>query len=135
MAEKTFQKEIEFLTKTYVQDSDSWEPLPITKTATFKELSAIDKTQHKLHFKILSLTDILGKEEATDKVSIDTDVLYDLTVKTIKTLLVIDDKFTATDKEEFLSDSMALLSFGMWMLTEHTLPFFSKFNGKLKPTQ
>ena len=135
MALETFEKEIEFLKKDYDEKTDTWPVKPIKKTATFKKLSAVDRSQHKLHFKILSLASAFGNDAETDQISIDTDVLYDLTVKSIKTLLVVDDKFTAADKEEFLSDSLALLNFGLWMLTSETIPFFSKFSSKLNTTQ
>ena len=65
--------------------------------------------------------------EESGKMNISSDALYDLTVKSINTLLLIDEKFTSQDKTEFLSDSAAILRFGLWMLSEKLMPFFSNF--------
>lgn len=129
----TFQREITFVSKVSQPSGDGktidWVIAPQTKTATFKELNQLDKTQHKLHFKIISVAESFGQDEE-GKMNISSDGIYDLTVKCINNLLVIDENFTAADKQDFLSDSGAILPFGMWMLTEKLMPFFLKLNLK-----
>jgi hypothetical protein len=129
----TFQREITFVSKVSQPSGDGktidWVITPQTKTANFKELNQLDKTQHKLHFKIISVAESFGQDEE-GKMNISSDGIYDLTVKCINNLLVIDENFTAADKQDFLSDSGAILPFGMWMLTEKLMPFFLKLNLK-----
>lgn len=132
----TFQQPITFLAKVFNEDPavNKWETKEITKIATFRDLDERDKDQHKLHFKILSVVDLggIGDNDGDAKVRIDSDALYDLTVKAINQLLVPDETFTIQDKKEFLSDSGAIFNFGMWLLTNKFLPFFSRFTRKLK---
>lgn len=131
--ENTFQKEIKFISKTF--DGTNHVRSRVSKTATFQELDATVKTQHLLHFKITSLfkptnedTSALMNEEEIKKraVKIDDEVLYEVTVKTINTLLVLDQEFTVSDKNEFLADSGALLAFGNWFLVDKVAPFFQE---------
>lgn len=119
----TFDQEITFISRTIDPESKQWVEGAVTKTASFKELSRTDKTQHKLHFMIMSIFD--SDAEEADKLHLDSDKLYDVTAKFIKTLLVLNDGFTETDKGEFLSDSGALLSFGLKILGEKITPFFA----------
>jgi hypothetical protein len=124
----TFEQEITFMSKDMDPDTKQWIETPVTKTATFKELSRTDKTQHKLHFMLMSI--IESDEESGDKLHIDSDKLYDITTKFIKTLLVINENFTEQNKGEFLSDSGALLSFGLKILGDKITPFFVKLMTK-----
>lgn len=125
-----FQKEITFLSKQPITGEDgnslTWELIETTKIATFKELNQTDKEQHKLHFKIVSLGESFNVTE-DGGTKVNTDTLYDITVKSINSLLVIDQTFTATDKNEFLSDSAAILRFGLFMLEQKFTPFFQRF--------
>lgn len=131
--QQLFQKEISFLSRQAISGADNntieWQDVIVNKVAHFKELKRTDRDQHKLHFKIISLFEMLNvqADEETGKVNISSDALYDLTVKCIKTLLVIDDQFTEADRNDFLSDSGAILQFSMWMLKEKLMPFFSLF--------
>lgn len=135
MAIEIFKKEISYLSKIAKQ-SDApeakggmvWVDEIIKKTATFKELSRTDKDQHKLHFKIISLFQSNGVKDEESTANINSDALYDITVKSIKTLIIIDPEFTEEDKQGFLCDSSAILSFAFYMLKEHFTPFFSKLN-------
>jgi hypothetical protein len=124
MAE-TFQKEITFLSREFDEQSGTWEERPVTKIATFKEFSRTDKEQHKLHFRLIAIYNAETTPEDGGQVTMSSDGLYDLVVKAVKTLLVPDENFNLQDKNEFLNDSGALLSFGLWLLGEKITPFFS----------
>jgi len=125
---ETFEKEITFLSKQLV--NLEWSLVEVSKVATFKELSRVDRNQHKLHFMLISLFTSKAEEGEENKMSIDSDSLYDLTTKAIRTLLVLNDSFTETDKAEFLNDSGAILSFGIWALPEKFTPFLSSLRVK-----
>lgn len=126
-----FEKEISFLSKEFDAGTNLWKEVSLTKTATFKELSRTDKDQHKFHFKIISLFTMSPKEDEGTldnpgmNINLDPDAIYDLTVKGIKTLMVLNTEFTAADKNALLSDSGALFKLGFWLLTEKIAPFFS----------
>lgn len=136
----TFQKEISFLSKQAISKEDGsmeWEMASVTKTALFKELDKTDRDQHKLHFKLTSITGMLDikKDEERDPntLKIDSDVLYDITVKAFKTLVVVDkDSITVEERTEFLNDSSAIFEFGMWFFSNKFLPFFQTFKLNLK---
>ena len=122
----TFEKEIGFLSNVFNSESNEWGLDVVKKTASFNELSRTDKRQHKLHFMMIALFEATpGENGEADKMSLDSDKMYDLTSKAVKTLLIVDEKFTEQDKSEFLNDSGALFTFGMWLLGEHITPFFS----------
>ena len=130
---KTFEKEISFLSKTFNSadngGNNEWEDKLVKKIATFKELSRTAKDQHKLHFKIISLFSDNSKK-GENSISLDTDVVYDLTTIFVEKCLVLNEVFTVQDKEEFLQDSGALFQFGMAILGEKITPFFSVLMGK-----
>jgi hypothetical protein len=125
----TFQKEIEFLSQEFNADTKAWEEVIVKKTATFMELSRTDKSQHKLHFKLVSLFTSRDEEGG---VNIDSDTMYDITVKFFKQMLILDESFTATNKNEFLQDSGAIFAFGMWLIQEKVNPFFLILTGTKK---
>lgn len=136
----TFEKEISFLSKQFNPELNdgvgAFEIVEVKKIAKFKELSRRDHSQHKLHFKIVGIFSASEKEEqgadkGSQKVEINSDAMYDLTVKSINTLLLIDEGFTASDKAEFLEDSGAILMFGMWLMGEKLAPFFSNLTSNL----
>ena len=121
----TFNKEISFISLSFDEANNIWIEKPIIKTATFNELSRRDRKQHKLHFAIVSLfSKSMGEDGAEKKVNLDSDEIYDITVRAVKDLLIVSDQFTATDKNELLSDSGALVEFGFWLITEKIIPFF-----------
>ncbi len=125
--ETTFVKEVTYISRE-VNENNELVDVEVTKEVTFKELSRTDQSQHKLHFKLISLFEGLEKEgDEADKVGISTDTLYDITVKAINILVVPNSNFTDVNKKEFLHDSIALLNFGMWLFKEKFAPFFSKF--------
>ena len=134
MTVEKFQRSITYAQVIPVANTEDvnaidWIEQDVTKTATFKELKKTDVDQHKLHFKIIAIgeSSTIGDD---GRPVINTDAMYDLSVKTIKTLLIPDENFTAEDKKDFLGDSSAILAFGMWMWAEKFNPFFSKFKMK-----
>lgn len=134
MEEATFEKEITFLSKVFNADPqvNAFELIPVTKTVKFKELSRTDRTQHKLHFMLISIftggdaniddTDEPGKGGSFN---INTDKLYDITAKSVRILAITDTTFNDQEKTELLNDGGALFTFGMWLLKEKISPFFS----------
>lgn len=109
-----------------------WVTVSTTKTARFRELDKRDKNQHKLHFMLVA---IFKSGENVNELKVDYDQLYDITVRAVNILLLVDSgvdsihgagSFTEQDKQEFLSDSGALISFGSWFLREKIAPFFPK---------
>lgn len=127
---KTFTKELTWMTYEPGEKPGDVKEVFKTKIATFKELNRTDKTQHKLHFKIMSILQGSKEENSEEnkeekgEININTDVLYDITAKSVKQLLVCDNDFTEMDKNELLNDSIALLEFGGWLLGEKFTPFF-----------
>jgi hypothetical protein len=119
--ENTFSREIEFEMPVFNSETGIHERLNVKKVAYFRELSRMDKTQHKLHFKLISVFE----SNEDERVQVDSDKLYDITVQAIKLLLITDKNFTEQDKTIFLSDSGALFKFGYWFLAEKIAPFFS----------
>lgn len=96
----------------------------VTKTATFRELSRTEASQHKLQFELIGAT--INSKTEDGNVVLNWASLYDITVKSINTLLVITPEFTENDKKRFLNDSKALINFGTWFLGEKLTPFFSQ---------
>ena len=123
---ETYEKEITFLSKQFIENE--WAMIEVSKIATFKELSRVARDQHKLHFMLTSLFNKVEDEDEGFK--IDSDSLYDLTVKAIKTLLILNGDFTESDKAEFLNDSGAILNFALWAVKAKFTPFFSTLNMK-----
>jgi hypothetical protein len=125
---KTFKRKITFLSQTIKEGDEGWNEVPVTKEVTFKELNRTDRDQHKLHFSLISIFKSRG-----DSFNIDSEALYDLVVRFIDTMVVLDDKqFTIQDKEELLNDSGALLDFGLWLMPNKITPFFSNLIPKSK---
>lgn len=121
----TFSKEVTFLSKVFNETNSQWEEKPVTKTATFVELSRTNRKQHKLHFSIVTLFSSSISGEGDDKkVFLDSDQIYDIAVRAIKDLTVVSIEFTETDKNEVLNDSGALFDFGYWLVSEKLIPFF-----------
>ena len=140
---ETFKKEIRFISQVVTQDEEetipSFKSKEITKLVTFLDLVRTDKAHHKLHFAII---DAVGKffpksEDAEElkegervTLEIVPDTLYDITSKFIKNMVQLEpgsNEFTEQDLKEFLLDSGAIWVFGMWLLTEKLLPFFTNF--------
>jgi hypothetical protein len=123
----TFTKEISFINPAFFNSEKKFEEKEVTVLATFKELSRIDRSQHELHFMIMGAFDSTkGKS-----VKFDTSTVLKMTDEFIETSMLTntDDptiKVTATEKTQFLNDSIGKLKFGMWLLNEKFSPFFSQ---------
>lgn len=131
MQGNTFKKEISYKAKVFDTVKDRWVMKKIVKDVSFSELDETDTTQHRLHFRIMSLykTKMSVVDGEKQGVYLDSDTLYDITVEAVKKLAVIDDSsFTAQDLKEFTSCSLSLLNFGQWFLGEHILPFIEGYN-------
>lgn len=115
-----FKKEVTFLSNVFDTENESYSVVEITKEATFKELHRQDNSQHKLHFMLFAIY----KVDDDGQMKVDSDQLYDITVKAINVLLVPDSNFTEQDKIEFLADGIALIRFGSWLLNNKIAPFF-----------
>jgi hypothetical protein len=103
----------------------------LTKDVTFYELNRNDKRQHKLHGLLMSVFtqgayDKDAEEDDKVKIDIPTDKIYDLSVKVIKNLAILNTDFTEADRNEALSDSICIYNFGLWYLGTKAAPFFSK---------
>lgn len=114
------------------QEKDVWKPQK--KTLTFKELNQKDKTQHKLHFLLIGLMEEKTKDADTNQdgkiqMVLDTDKLYEITVKSVKVLSVLNEEFTLQDQKCLLDDSGALFQLGMVLMKDHLGPFFLTLSG------
>jgi hypothetical protein len=128
----TYQKEISFISPTFFDPEKGqmggFEEKEITKTATFKELSRTDREQHELHFMIMAAFE----ETKGKKVKYDSSQVLQMTDIYIETCMLVNDgtnptiDITASDKLQFLNDSIAKLNFGLWLLNEKFAPFFSQ---------
>jgi hypothetical protein len=119
----TFSTEVSFLSQILV--GEKFEEQVVKKTATFKEWSRTDKDQHKLHFMLVSIFKTNG-----NKMVVDSDQLYDITVKAVEVMLVPDASFNEQDRTEFLNDGGGLIQFGMWYMANKIAPFFSELMKK-----
>lgn len=124
----TITKTLTYLSYTGV-NPENGEPIlePVQKQASFYKLSQTDQRQARLFFMMRPLyrsVQIIGEAEA--RVIADPNIMYDLTLAAIESLLVVDKEFTELDKKEFLNDTFAVLSFGEWFLEDST-PFFLKY--------
>jgi hypothetical protein len=131
---KTFTKEITFLDRELlVNEHDSsktsWVSVPVTKTATFEELTDDNPNHHLLQFHIMSVfSSGGGSDDDTKKgqIKIDPEGMLSLVKLAIKTLLVPTAEFTEQDKTRFLATGSALMQFGMWFMGEKLAPFFAQ---------
>jgi len=150
----TFKREIHFVRQMISRTDPSGLTLVKAKVeAHFKELSRIDKSQHKLHmlitqtFRKFTFTKVERKENEplpqpidgeplTEdqlkfkiKMELDDEAIYDLTCAFIKTMSILDkEHFDEQCQSEILADSGALYKFGMWLLTEKAAPFFQSLH-------
>ena len=132
---ETFEKEIEYESTTIDVDNKLVK-IKARKIAMFKELNQTDRTQHKLHWQIVQAIQESVSEDIEpgekQKVLLNTDAVYDLTRKAIRTLFVPNPECSQKENEqfleEFLCDSGAMFEFGFWLLAEKFAPFFSTFS-------
>lgn len=126
----TFKKEVSFISS--ILDGAAITEREVKKAATFNELNRRDKSQRQLQFALVAIFPKSNKDgrESRSAIDIDSNTLVSITEDAVKTLLVTDIEFTDTDKAEFLADNMALLSFGLWFLENHIIPFVTKLETK-----
>lgn len=124
----TFEKTLRYLSITGQLDSEGNAILePVEKQASFYKLSQTDQRQARLFFMMRPLyreVKVIGEDKAT--FIADPSILYDLTCYAIDALLIVNDKFTETDKKEFFNDTFAVMAFGEWFLEDST-PFFLNY--------
>lgn len=140
MDTNTFTKEISVMQKVFGRVDDDPNTLPTFSeklgkvNATFNELSRTNRSQRKLAMFINTVIRKFGFEEIDDpkaeggkrlKIQIDDEAVSDLTEKFIETCSVYTNEYTEANKNEILTDSGAMYSFGMWLLVEKIGPFFS----------
>ena len=131
----TFQQELNYVEMGFndPQDPSSVGLVPVKKTATFKELSRTDKSQHHLamymtkKFRAFSKPtgefDNEGKE--IYKFSLEDEETYDMTVRFVETNLVPTADFDAKDAKEFLNDVVGISELGTALFQDKFLPFFA----------
>jgi len=78
---ETFKKEISITAPVFDEKTNTHTQETVEKTATFKELSRTEKDQHKLHFMLIGIFESNPTKATMD---IDTDKMYDITVKAIE---------------------------------------------------
>jgi hypothetical protein len=127
MENKTFTRELTYLSQVFDQDKNDFVKGPVTKPVSFYELSQTDPKQHALFFMMKPLYENIKTVGGGTRVIANPKVVKDLTVEAIDILLIVDDNFTITDKAEFMNDGFALLEFGTWFLEEKFTPFFLLF--------
>lgn len=123
----TFKYKINYLSTVFNETQTDVVKKRVEKVVQFKELDETNIEQHDLHFKIFSLYRTKTSEFDTSVV-IDTKILRELTVESIKLLVILDTDFTHVDLKEFLTSSLALLKFGLWFAENHILPFIRVYN-------
>ena len=121
-----FEKEVTYISRVLEGTNAEWTEKEVTKIAKFKDLSRTDDSQRKLQWMIMSIAQTLEENKDTGKITLDFDILCDLTYKYIKTLIQTDETFTAADRDDFIADNGAVMQFGMWALGEKISPFFQK---------
>lgn len=126
----TFKKEISYKSKHFDTHTSKWIMKKIKKEVSFSELDETEQSQHRLHFRIMSLykTKMSVIDGEKTGVYLDSDTLYDITVEAVKKLAILDESFTEQDLKEFTLCSLSLLNFGQWFLGEHILPFIEGYN-------
>jgi len=125
-----FSHSISFLSKEFDPTLNNgvgdWTDKEVTKTVTFKELIRTDATQHRLHFKIVSMMSSAAEGlQPGQQPRLGSDQLYELTNRFLLDMIVPTEEFTEQNKTELLQDSMALLTLGLWLLGHKMAPFFS----------
>lgn len=133
-----FKHELSYVEKALNEQRNDWTTAPVKKMATFKELSRVDVTQHKLAMFIsktirrfprvpVMVDGVQKKNEKGEDVSsmdIDDESMYDVTVRFVKECAIVGGDFDEQAKAEFLNDAGGIYAFGWWLMTEKILPFF-----------
>lgn len=127
--EQTFTKEIYFFNPACWDDEAKQHVgKEVSKTATFKQLNRNDREQRKFQFMLTSIF----KSKNENDISVDHEVLSDITEQFVEVMLTPDATFTETDKAMFLNDNIAVIEFALWLLKEKLSPFFVQLAQNLK---
>jgi len=94
----TFEKEVVWSTMEYDDESGNVIEVEKKKKLSFKELDKFDKSQAKFHFFIASIPNNLI--EVKDDFVIDSGFIYDLTVKFIDEMAIINDTTDFKDQDQ-----------------------------------
>jgi hypothetical protein len=126
----TFEKEVTWATMeldSVNPDSGQLVEVEKKKILSFKELDKYDKSQAKFHFIIASIPN--NMIETRDDYVIEPEFIYDLTIKFIDEMAIINENtlFTPNDKKELLGNSQSIYDLGSQLLKEKITPFFLKF--------
>lgn len=126
--ETTFVKEITFINPAYYDTEEQAHiEKEVTVSATFRELSRTDRKQHDLHFMVMAAFE----ETKGNTVKYDSSQLLKMIDEFVDTSMVTQTEdpttqATATDKTQFLNDSIGKLKFGFWLMKEKFSPFFAQ---------
>lgn len=140
--DKTFSKELTFIKPVYretlVSDTcDGWDnKSQVKKMAHFYELDALNRDQHKYHFRIIGFYSNAEKKDGfgtqAAQITMPTDEMYDMTVEFLKKFCLLNPEgFNETDRELFLNDFSAISAFALWLFREKVYPFFVEVSPNL----
>ena len=131
MKQKTFTREIIFLEKIPTFFEDGRDPeinrQPVKKMVQFKELDQCDSEQFDLHFNIMGYcTEGMAtpKGKSKKKLTIDPAFSREMAEAFLQDMAIIDEEFTAKDRDIALGDSGCLCALGLWLVPTKILPFF-----------
>jgi hypothetical protein len=122
--ENTFTKDITYISNQFDNEKQEIILKPVTKTFTFYELSRTEKKQSKLFFLMFPLYRNTVDMNGNERTIADPEVLENLTRIAIDVLMICPTVLEEQDKKEVLNDSMALVYFGQWFLSNKFTPFF-----------
>lgn len=133
-----FNKVVKYLEKALNDTRTQWTEKPVEHTATFKELSRVDPTQHKFAMAVnrsmrkfpripVMENGMQKKNEQGEEVfsiDIDDEIMYDLTARFVREMTVLSADFGEQQRAEFLNDAGAIYELGWWLMAEKIIPFF-----------
>jgi hypothetical protein len=120
----TFEKEVTFVSNAYNPETKQIEDCFVTKTATFKELSRSNPDHYDYAWDVLQMYKKVGDGKDADVIAVKR-VAAPLVRQYVNDMLILNEKFTETDKKEFLADNGALAMFGIWLTNSKFIVFFS----------
>jgi len=122
MEDKTFTFEVSFHSMILNLETKKQELKEVKKTATFKELSQFDPSQHNLIFRSENILRTIEFKKEHVWIA-DADLSLEFAKSAINTLLIENESFNRFDKAEFLNDGIALMKFGKFFIDKY-ITFF-----------